>query len=617
MTKGIAGAVYPDVFQVKPLIHPMLEALAYRNPKGSDLYSFKNVQIGMRGGKIAAPAKKQIFVALDGTLDNPEELRQEIGRLDSSFHLPISDGELIARAYAAFGTACLERLNGAFAFALYDQAQEILLLARDRIGKKPLYWSDGSHGFFFASELKALLVTGCIAQTPALEALASYLYFGYIPQDLTPIQNVNRLLPGHFLLLKRTRTLMINPYWSYSSFFQKEHALSPATTLKILEELIDTSVEREISETEGAYGCYLAGGLGSTTIASRLQQQAVSFSVGFKGQNEADIRAARTVAEQFKMAHEEEWISKENFSQDLVKIAWHLDEPLADPQIVATWQLAKLAKATVSTLFSGMGSDELLAGHTRYTKKVLAHSWSEKPLQFLRHLFIPILQSLQFRASYTLLRQSRLDPWQFAFLRQNALFSESLMQSAAPKLASFFDAEVFLAKFHNLERVTKPVSALLYFDIKTRLPDCFMLQFERLTAAHGLDWKAPFLSRALVEFAAGIPLEKNGEAWLKLLLEGSVSSDILNRPKLSRPHFLQSWGPELKELFQLLLRGVLVESGFVSAAWIKRQIQSQESLQSHFRHLFALLMLEIWFRLYIDGPIQTHPPTLSVKELLT
>lgn len=609
--QGIAGIIYPDLFQIQSLIHPMLATLIHRGKNESDIYTYKNIQIGIQGNKLSSTKDKKLWVALDGSFDNLKELRALIQTAPED----CTEGELIAHAYTKWGTACPEYFKGAFAFALYDQTEETLFLARDPIGKKPLYWTYGQNHFLFGSELKTLLATGSVAQTPALDALASYLYLGFIPQDMTPIQEVNRLLPGHFLLLKKERNLKVSPYWSYSSFFQTEEQNDPTQILKKLNGLLETSTQSQLASAARPAGCYLGGGLGSSTVAYLLRNQVLGFSIGFEGQNEADIAAARDVAKQLQIRHDEEWITPENFLDDLIPIVWHLDEPLADPNIISTWRLSQIASKKVSTLFSGMGSDELLAGHALYTQGEKPQVLRDTTLQILRQFLIPFCHALKLNSAYDFLRKSRIDPWQFAYLRQNALFNEKLLSTVSPNLSHLFDSEVFLAKFHHLGRVRNPITALLYFDVKARLPDCFMLQFERLTAANGLDWKTPFLSRDLLEFTASLAREDINENWLQMLLKDKLSTTHLRRTKRTRSSFLNSWAvsSKINESFQQLKKGVLVESGLLSSRGIQTLLQSPED---HFRHLFALLILEIWFRLYIEGPIGTRPPNISIQELL-
>ncbi len=213
---------------------------------------------------------------------------------------------------------------------------------------------------------------------------------------------------------------------------------------------------------------------------------------------------------------------------------------------------------------------------------------------------------------------------QFEYLRHNALFDEKNLAYISPKLAGIFDPDSFLHKFHHLSRINSIVSSYLYFDVKTRLPDCFMLQFERLTTSRGLNWQAPFLDRAIVEFTASLPepetlTETETATYLKPLLKHIFSDLVVSRPKKTRREFLNQWAntPNLRKAFELLLTGTLVETGLISSKWLKRQLDPENFNPETFRDLWAILMLEIWFRLFINRPIQSSPPEISLFELFS
>lgn len=606
---GIAGIIYADVFQMSNGIEPMLNIMAHRGEM-QEICTIKNVQLGSCGKPIASNADKSLFAALDGTLLNEKELREELNTSGSG-------AEMVLAAYHKWGADCFAHLQGDFAILIFDQKSENLYLARDRIGKKPLYWSQDEHNFLFGSELKALLATGIVPLTPARDAVAAYLYFGYIPQDMSPIKNVNKLLPAHYLEFNATGTLSIHSYWSYSSYF-KNLKREPGVA-QHLESLLSSSVKLNLEcaqKNDPAVGCFVMGGLGSATIAGHLQNTpATCYSVGFQDQNEQDIAAAKEIAKTLELPCKSEMIAPEHCLDSLVKIVWHLDEPLADPNILATWQMAKRAAADTHSVFTGIGSDELLAGHTRYGHKPTF--WQKLKNSFtsrFRHLLIPLLKVLWKPAAFSLLKTSSTNPYQFNYLTQNALYTKEQLAKAAPKLKGLFDPEIFLHKFQNLFKFQSNVSSYLYFDVKTRLPDHYLLQYERLTAAHGLDLYAPFLEQKLVEYLAGIDLNAPETAYLKEVLRKTYPEKIIDRPKFIRPQFLASWidDPRIKEVFQLLTVGVLVENGLISKKWLHGALKNPPS----FNHLWSILVLEIWYRLFIDQPITLTAPDITVKELL-
>lgn len=626
---GIAGIVYPDNFPVGTLISPMLETMSHRGSGIKSVHTYRKMQVGICGGKLVS-SDNGVIAALDGTLFNAKELIGDLTKQGYHFK-DESCAEILTYAYDLWGPAFLEHLEGDFALFVLDQKNELLLIARDRMGKKPLYWFTNDHYFIFASELKALLATGAIPQTIAPDAIATYLYFGYLPQDMTPIKDVNKLLPSYYLIFNKNRSQKIQNYWSYSACFKQQQTSNPTSVIKDVDRLLEDSVYQRLPKKK-PLGCLIAGGLGSASIAYYLRrllppEQIRAFTIEFQKENSQDTSAAQEFAKDLQLPHQCDVITQQNFLDDLVKIAWHLDEPISDPNVIATWRLAKAAQP-VGTLFSGMGSDELLAGHSRYTVAEAHATYFNRLIQsgmpFAKSFILPILQLFSNSATYTILKQARTNPWQLDFLQQNALFKSDVRYSAAPDIAHLFDPIVFLHKFHQLPKIASNVASFLYLDVKTRLADCYMLQYDRLMSAHGVEWRTPFLSEGLVTYLAGLSepdqLEEN-EAFciLKALLKNAFPKDCLNRPKKTRKHFLEPWAEnvELRELFQMLSRGTLVETGLISRKWLQASLSSSSKRKKNFRYLWSLLALEIWFHLFINHPIKSRPPEMSVRDLLT
>ena len=351
--------------------------------------------------------------------------------------------------------------------------------------------------------------------------------------------------------------------------------------------------------------------------------------MGFEGQNDIDIETTSPeVAKILEVHHEVDFVRSKNFLDNLVSIAWHLDEPIADPNVTAIWKMAKMAASKTQTVFSGMGCDELFAGHSRYTmQERRIDSFTpifQFPYPFFKSFLLPLLNYIYPPAAYELLKKSRTDPWQYEYLHHNAIFDMEHLTQAAPQLAKLFDPEVFLHKFYNLKKIKSTVSSFLYFDVKTRLTDFYILQLKKLTAAHNLNWQTPYLDHHLFEYAASLPepnqlAEADTAAYLKMLLKDRLPSNILNRPKRTRPNFLHAWAnePELKQVWKLLAKGTLVEMNFISQSWIMEQIETPKSCRKSFKFLWSILMLEIWFRLFINSPLSLKAPQMSVKDLLS
>lgn len=625
MAGAIAGIVYPDVFQVTDLIESMLSPLKHRASGEKHSFTFKNFQLGCFGNGFATDSKKNIKLSLDGWIENLKELQADLGMHN------LSEEETLIECYIRYGISFLKKISGEFAIVLLDQEKGHLYLARDPIGKKPLYWYHDKYYFIFASEIKALLATGIVPQTAAPDSIASYLFFGYTPQDMTPIQGVSKLLPAHYLYLNNFHGKQIIPYWSYSSFFQKRAHEHKSKLIVRLDELIKSSVSARIPET-GALGCFVSGGLGSGTVAyyvKRLSEghDIKAFTAGFGADSEEDVESAELVAKSLHMPQQTANITPQYFLENYAKIVWYLDEPLADPNVIATWKLAQMASPYSKITYSGMGSDELLAGHSRYTlaerQLKVYNRLKYIPDPVIHRILIPIVNFFSKEKALKLLKMSRTNHWHFEYLRNSALFDESTMLVASPVCAGLFDPETFLHKFYNLSRVHSNVSALLYFDIKTRLPDLYILQYERLMSASGVDWETPFLDKSLIEYSATLPEpemlnESQTASYLKPLVEDLFPETFLNRPKKTRKYFLADWmdNDDIANLFYLLRRGTVVETGIISREWLEEQLETREQMKQNFAQLFAILSLEVWFRLFINRAITPSAPTLPLDQLL-
>jgi asparagine synthase (glutamine-hydrolysing) len=242
----------------------------------------------------------------------------------------------------------------------------------------------------------------------------------------------------------------------------------------------------------------------------------------------------------------------------------------------------------------------------------------------IAHWFAPVLNMIYRPAAYALLKHARADSWHIDYINHNALFSQSQMAHAAPKLKGLFDPELFLNKFYHLKRIKSTTSAFLYFDFKTRMADLYTMQNEKLTAAFDLDWYSPFLNRNVVEFAASLPeaedlTEDQSAMYLKDIFKNLLPDSVLQRPKKSRPDLLKNWltESELPDLFRLLLKGTLVEEGYVSEEWLRQHLATPEIMAGSFRELWAILALETWFRIFINKAIEEVPPEVTLRELLS
>lgn len=622
----IAGVIYPDPIQVDDCVDSMLDTMEKGLKPIREKKTLKNFQFGIVGSPFAYNEKKGLLLGLDGLIENYKELGVDLKK--HGLEPSSKQAELVLQAYELYGSDLLQKIDGSFAFFIFDEDKRELLIARDRIGKKPLYWYQDQNHLIFGSELKSLIATGIVPQTFSPDAIAMYLYFGYIPQDLSPIKDVNKLLPANYLTYSLKKGISIRSYWSYSHFFEKKEDSSPKHVKETIEKYLSESIKRVLPHS-GKVCSFLSGGIGSATIAYELSKVAKpdAYTVYFQGKTDADLDATKIVANTLRLPHQIFAITPKNFTDNLVETIWALDEPLADPNFVATAKLCNMAN-NCDAAFSGMGSDEFLAGHSRYTSSEQTLTYMSRlnliPQPIIKNFLIPLFYKIYKPAAYNILKISRTNPWQFEFLRHNALFNETQLHEASPKLAKLFDPDTFLHKFHNLTRIKSTVSTLQYFDVKTRLPDAFMLQFERLSKINGLAWNTPFLDKHLVEFAAALPepemiTESEAASYLKPLINDVFPHSFVERPKRTRRNVLDEWAlsPEIQTLFKFLRDGTLIENGIISKKWLENTLKSPQSMTENFYALWGLVVLEIWFHLYINRPIHAEPSTLNLNELLT
>lgn len=625
---GIAGIVYSDVFHVEQHLEIMLDTMRHRGPEFREDIIYKNIHVGTCGTAIAR--QNNLIVGMDGLIQNSGLLEGMI-RAKGYTLTSQNPAELVLYAYLIWENKFVEHIRGEFAIFIIDQKQEKLILARDRVGRKPLYWYQEQNHFIFASELKVMLSSQLIIQDPSTDAVASYLYLGYVPRDMTLIKGVNKLLPGHYLELHKERPASIHQYWSLSSYCHPVAIENKHEIISHLNILLHESVAASIPKNSTP-GCLLSGGLGSASIAYYMRQvlpnaKISAYTVAFQGENIQNLRAAEEVAHSLKLNHSNEIITPQNLLDDLVKAIWYMDEPIADVQFISTWKLIELAKAS-RVLFSGMGSDELLAGHTRYV--ISTHELSpwhrliQTLMPFIKRFLLPMMMQIYQGGALKLLKCSRTNPWQSGYLRQNALFGDEVRRQAAPSIADQFDLTVFLNQFQNLPKINSTISSYLYVDFKTRLVDNYILQYERFSTVQGINWRTPFLSSSIIEYLMGLPepnqIAKHETFYiLKELLKNELPSAVINRTKTARTNFLNSWVEvsNLAEIFKTLPNGTLVEMGLISKKWLMENTATPEKRRESFRYLWAILVLEIWFRLFINQRSQPYPPLISAWDLLS
>ena len=624
---GITGFISKDrnapIEERTALLDRMCASITYRGPDEQGILVRDRAALGMRRLSIIdiKSGQQPIFsddgnlaIVYNGEIYNFRELRKELESLGHKFKTN-SDTEVIVNAFEEFGPDCLKKLRGMFAFAIWNFRDETLFIARDRVGKKPLFYTIAEDGnFVFGSELKTLLVHGEFKREIDIAALDAYLTFGYVPEENCILKNVNKLPPGRFLIFKGGQ-VTTEKYWDFD-YAEPQNIKTEAEYAEILREKIRESVKiRLISEVP--LGAFLSGGVDSSTIVAMMSQGSDSpvktFSIGFKEDSFDELKYARIAAKHFGTDHHEFIVTPDLF--DLVdELVWHFDEPFSDPSSLPTYMLSKMAREHVTVVLSGDGGDELFAGYSRYVINEKRRGFAKLP----RSVRQGVLRSISSRLPHgargkNYLYNISLDSTDryidsvscFNGPKKESLYSDGFRNRLN---GSFWKSEQDFRAFADSVSTGNDIDKLLYLDSKTYLPGDILTKVDRMTMANSLEARMPLLDHESIELVVGIPsnLKMKGletKHILKKAMEGIVPDEILYREK-------QGFGVPIGEWINIQLRDRIVgdlgdrrtlERGFFNVGYIQTLLKEHSTgRRDHSHALWVLWMFELWQRKYID-----------------
>jgi asparagine synthase (glutamine-hydrolysing) len=601
----------------------MTTALAHRGPDADGFYTGPGIGLGHRrlsiidlstGDQPLANEDQTIRVVFNGEIYNFAELRTELVGCGHRFRTQ-SDTEVIVHAYEQWGERAVDRFRGMFAYALWDEPKRRLMLVRDRIGVKPLYYSIQPSGITFASEIKGILEDPEVPRDWSAEALDAYLALQYVPTPQTIYRSVWKLPPAHYLVAENGR-VSVRRYWDLA-FAGDGDPAKEDEYLERLDALVTESVRlRLVSDVP--LGAFLSGGIDSSAVVAAMVATSggpvVTTSVGFDEDGFNELEYARSVATHFGTVQREHVVRSEIVDL-LPKLVWHFDEPFGDHSAVPTYYVSRAAREDVTVALSGDGGDELWAGYARHRVEQRESS--------ARRLLGTVGGKVAARAAGRLpitvkgarsLRHLALSPAE-ACARKHAygLFENGLRASlySADFAASVRDADPFVGFRIAYDSCPSPdaLDRALYVDVRTYLVDDIMTKVDRMSMAVSLESREPLLDHKLLEFAARVPTTlklKNGRSkyLLRRLLERRVPQAIVDRPKHGFEAPTGEWlrGPLAPMVNALLLDGRLRSRGVFEEAEVARLWQEHRSGTHDHRHrLWSLVMLELWFRQFVDG----------------
>jgi asparagine synthase (glutamine-hydrolysing) len=621
---GIAGKLNFDADRAidRDALTAMTRVIAHRGPDSDGFYTGPGIGLGFRrlsiidlstGDQPIANEDGTVWVVFNGEIYNFADVRMDLESRGHRFRTH-TDTEVIVHAYEQWGEDCVQRFRGMFAFALWDEPRRRLVLVRDRLGVKPLYYSPTAHGVTFGSEIKSLLEDADVPREWSAESVDAYLALQYVPCPRTIYSSVFKLPPGHLLVAEggRVRT---RRYWDLV-FTGDGDPAREQEYLDRLEARVDEAVRlRMVADVP--LGAFLSGGIDSSLVVSSMVKAApgrvLTTSVGFEDKGYDELAYARTVAKHLGTESYERVVNPD-VADLLPKLAWHLDEPFADSSAVPTYYVSQAAREHVTVALSGDGGDELWAGYARHrveraeqrARRLLGPrmsrlaSWCAtrmppgiKGARSLGHLGLPPADACAHKHAYGLFEGSG----------RHALYSAD------------FAAEVREADPFQGFRIAyascgspDPVDRALYVDVKTYLVDDILMKVDKMSMAVSLEARDPLLDHPLLEFAASVPsslklAQGRSKYLLRRLLAKRIPQSIVDRPKQGFEAPIGRWlrGPLAPMVDDLLLDGRLDDRGVFDGREVQRLWREHKSGARDHRHrLWSLVMLELWFRQFMD-----------------
>jgi asparagine synthase (glutamine-hydrolysing) len=622
---GIVGAFDPAGEDIRS----MLRVLTHRGPDGEGVFSDAHATLGHRRLSIIDLAggrqplhniEKTIWLVCNGEIYNYRELRAGL-EADGHRFLTNSDCEVIIGLYERHGDALLDHLRGMFAFALWDARKQRLLAARDHLGQKPLFYVDQGNRFAFGSEIKALLALDPGLRVLNLQALEQYLALRLIGPPLTMFRDVRKLPPGHLLTLERGARPQIRPYWDLR--FEPKIQGSEDLLVDELEERICESLRLHMV-SDVRVGAFLSGGLDSSLLVALLAKRIgvenlPTFTIGLSYQRFDEAPHARAVAQMYGTEHHEKTLTP-SLTALLPDLIWHLDEP-SDPLSLCAYHVAQFARKTVKVVIGGDGGDELFGGYDRYYGNVYAGHYGRIPAALRRRVMGPALALVPSSSWYKSAGHQLRWLHRLSFLSGGERYAaslsyfyfdrslrEQLLSAGVRAQLAGFDPELVLKMpFDSLNG--DHIDRMLYADSKVRLPDHPVMISDRMSMAHGLETRSPFMDHRLAEFAARLPsslkVRGRGLRYIQRKLAARyLPPEILSRPKQgfssALPYILRD---EYRALYERYLRdSELVRAGVFERKALNALLESHlAGHEDHGNRLWLLINTEVWYRMTILG----------------
>lgn len=622
---GIVGIYYFDKDKAVQQhdLKLMTDAMAHRGPNDEGFFVQKHVGLGMRrlsiidlgGGHqpIFTPDKRQVIM-FNGEIYNYVDHRPALLQKGHQFSTK-SDTEVLLHLYQEYGLDCFEKLNGMFGFAIWDEAQQALLVARDRVGIKPLYYYRDAEKLIFASEIKSILALPYIRRELDMEGVSAFLKYGFTPAPYTVFKNIHKIPPAHYLRLKG-RDVELKRYWKVS--YQNKFTGSEDEIADGLYQTLKSAVKYRLV-ADVPLGSFLSGGMDSSGIVhlmselgtEKISTYCIGFGKGFDAYNE--LEAARRFAGDYKTDHHEILVVPDVV--DLFpKLIAGLDEPLADSSFLVTYLVSKLARETVTVILSGVGGDELFGGYRRYLNVQMNKYVRLMPLWFRKHVVRNVLNSVPVDRNSSMLNYFRLAKAYFnttgmALQQQYGEYTSVFKDDFREQLAlNSRNVPDFYQQYFDECDSPDVLDKIMYFDLKTSLPEQLLMLTDKMTMAVSLEGRVPFLDHRMVEYAARIPSDLKIKGFKlryiqKKVFEKRFPPYVFQQKKKGFGAPVGVWiRNELRDMtHDLLGESYLRKQGIFNPAVIQKTMEDHFQMKEDYTdNLLALITFQIWYDSYFN-----------------
>lgn len=625
---GIVGFVNSNSrLASREILERMNACIVHRGPDEDGFYANENVALAMRrlaiidlvgGQQPIFNQDKSSLIVFNGEIYNFQTLRADLEKQGDKFSTN-SDTEVILHLYDRYGADCVQYLRGMFAFAIWDERDKSLFLARDRVGKKPILYSHQDNGdLIFGSEFTALLSHPSISREVDFEAIDSYLSYLCVPAPQTAFKQIRKLEPAHWLRWKDGR-IETRRYWQPD--FSKKIKISEEEAIEETTRILRESTKlRLISEVP--LGAFLSGGVDSSIVVALMAQESNSpvktFSIGFEEQDYSELKYAKRVAEHIG-AEYNEFIVRPNALEILPTLVEHYGEPYADPSAIPTYYVSRETRKYVTVALNGDGGDESFVGYERHVAMKFAETYHKLPKIIRSRLIEPSITAIpsptNFRNRFVrfqrFLRAASMPKAERYFLwlstfddnAKKELYSEDLQNNVSQS-----NPISFLAKYISNSNGKGIIDTTLFADLMNYLPNDLLVKVDIASMANSLEARSPFLDHHLIEFAASLPENvkqqgKDTKSLLKKVAARLVPKDVIYRPKMGFGVPIKYWlGNELQSFTrEVLLSEKAVKRGLFDRHVVERLIDEQKrDEKDNSWKIWTLLMLELWFQRFID-----------------